>query len=130
MIFLYKAKAKHPSTGKVERFLKQYKLSYQTLLPSTIISEDIYKMLLVSDKGFESIVISKDRGKGTWEKAGLIHIDLQQVTIEKMAEYLVQNTRLLKLPILFDEHQLMSGYNKDEIRSFIPKTYRCIQRSM
>ncbi|HAF57306.1 MAG TPA: transcriptional regulator Spx, partial [Lactococcus lactis] len=37
---------------------------------------------------------------------------------------IVQNQKLLRRPLVVDEHRLQVGYNEDDIRKFLPRKVR------
>ncbi|MBC9722692.1 MAG: hypothetical protein H9W82_15835 [Lactobacillus sp.] len=48
----------------------------------------------------------------------------EQYTFEKKVDLLVHERKLLRTPIIFSKNKLLIGFNKEEIRLFIPRKKR------
>ena len=57
--------------------------------------------------------------KETFEK-----IDLNNMKMEDLINFIKNNPSILKRPIIMDEHHFLVGYNEEEIRIFIPRSQR------
>ena len=55
---------------------------------------------------------------------------MDTITVSEMVNEIVENPRLLKNPILFDEENLLAGFHSEEIRKFVPKAYRVIGKQL
>ena len=51
-------------------------------------------------------------------------IDFDALTLNSLVELIVQNQKLLRRPLVVDEHRLQVGYNEDDIRKFLPRKVR------
>ncbi|WP_426423760.1 ArsC/Spx/MgsR family protein [Pediococcus acidilactici] len=47
--------------------------------------------------------------------------------LSEAVRVLSQKPQLLRRPIIFDDHRLLSGFNQDEIRMFIPREQRVLK---
>lgn len=123
MIRLYRKVLRDKSTEKVETWLKSNNIAYNVIFPSMVTEELVYSMLKVSDCGFKDILVSHKRAQKRWQNLK-IESDLNDFTIQKMVSLIVKNPQILKFPIIFDEKHLLSGFNADEIRAFLPRSHR------
>ena len=126
-LFLYKKKD-DTAFRKVEKWLKDHKLSYQLITPGTINKSIIFKMLCCSENGFAEILVSKFKAERLW--SNYLGVEMDTITVSEMVNEIVENPRLLKNPILFDEENLLAGFHSEEIRKFVPKAYRVIGKQL
>ncbi|WP_285119996.1 ArsC/Spx/MgsR family protein [Lactococcus petauri] len=77
---------------------------------NSITRSELIHILSLTDNGFHDILKKK------WEKN-----NIQLINFNEGINYILENTDLLRSPIIFDEKKLLIGYNSDEIRVFIPK---------
>ena len=125
MIKVYSRKLKgDESFEKVERWLKNHHLRYKVYSPQNITEQQINQMLKVSELGFEEILISKQRGIKSWSVLGVSNAEISNLSTIEFAKLIASKTFLLKTPIVFDDKRLMAGYNADEIRCFLTRSYR------
>lgn len=112
------------STRKAVAWLCKHNIKYEKTLVGNISESDYFKILSLTDTGLQDIVI----GKGKNRKA--IDEIFSSCTVVEAFEKLKSNPDTLKSPIIFDGNRLMVGYNEDEIRMFLPKDYRNLERSV
>ncbi|WP_285015787.1 ArsC/Spx/MgsR family protein [Lactococcus garvieae] len=126
-LYLYKKKD-DVAVKKVEKWLRQYHLSYELITPKTIDKVTIYQMLSCSSMGFSELLVSKIKAEKIWQCHPRIEMD--RTTVSEMVKEILIDPFLLRSPILFDEEKLLAGYNSEEIRKFIPKYYRLIEKEI
>ena len=51
----------------------------------------------------------------------------ETVSLSELIDFIQEEPRLLKNPIIFDDKRLMTGFNEDEIQKFIPKEILSIE---
>ncbi|WP_242359678.1 ArsC/Spx/MgsR family protein [Lactococcus petauri] len=122
-LYLYKKK-EDAAVKKVEKWLRHYNLSYNLITPNTINETMIYHMLYCSDGGFSELLVSQIKAEKVWQCHSRIKMD--KITVSEMVKEIIKDPFLLRTPILFDEEKILAGYNSEEIRKFLPKTYRII----
>lgn len=130
MIQLYRRTTGNKSVQKIETWLKQRQIPYQVLYSQDLTPETLTHMLKLSNSGFESLIVSRVRGKKIWQSTGLSNLDFENLTINQMITFLLEEPKLLRTPILFDEYCMLAGYNKEELRLFLPRVYRQLERGM
>lgn len=84
---------------------------------TAITPADIKRFVQLSDDGFETILTKKSA-------ASLEDKSFQSLSFNDFCSFLASRTDLLKFPIVLDSAHLMVGYNKDDIRAFLPQSWR------
>ncbi|MCW2280144.1 ArsC/Spx/MgsR family protein [Lactococcus lactis] len=124
MIYFFTKRQGENSGRKVENWLKERAINYETLSPYTLTSEHLWQMLRVSEEGFDGLILSKTRAKKSWQNLALRGFEYETLTVEQMIEFILSYPQILRTPILFDETRLLVGYHEERIRAFIPRCYR------
>ena len=52
------------------------------------------------------------------------NLDADEMTINELLDFIVENPSVLRRPIIVDKHRLQVGYNDEEIRCFLPRELR------
>ncbi|MGI1837136.1 ArsC/Spx/MgsR family protein [Lactococcus garvieae] len=112
-------------TKKAIDWLEKYKISYQVIYPKDI-SEKYVKHLLKLSNGINDILASECRKKKC-EKLEFKQYCLEDMSVNELICMLTKNPVLLKSLILFDEKRMLAGYSEEEIRIFLPASYRQIR---
>jgi regulatory protein spx len=86
-----------------------------------ISKEDLFQILFLSNKGFPEILKSKERTCSRYDK--LIQ-ECQELTFNQALDFVLEHPELLRTPLIFNHHNLVIGFNEDEIRTFLPQGYR------
>ena len=55
------------------------------------------------------------------------NVDIDSMTISQLINFIRKNPSILKRPIMIEDHKMQVGYNKEEIRTFIPRAKRIAQ---
>lgn len=126
-LYLYKKKD-DLSIKKVEKWLRNYNLQYEIITPQTITKSIVYHMLTCSEKGFSEILVSKIKAEKVWQCHSSVEMD--RLTVAEMVQEIIKDPLLLRAPILFNQEKLLAGYNSEEIRKFIPKSYRFFEKQL
>jgi regulatory protein spx len=123
MISLYFASSCRPSQQAREWLIKHH-LEFREINIRTngIRREVLLKMLSMSEIGIEDIVSL--RKKSFKEKK----IDLNVITLNDLFEKIERHPELLKHPLILSEKHFQSGYNEENMRAFLSRTYRSIER--
>lgn len=83
--------------------------------------EDLIQVLLLSENGFIEILKNKERTNSRYDK---LLTEVQSLTFNKALDFILEHLELLRAPLIFDDHKLMVGFNAEEIRVFLPQSYR------
>ena len=124
MIILYYGVSSRTSRQAIA-WLNDYKIEVNKKRIERITRKDLKHILLLSENGFPDILKSA-RGSGTH-----IHTIREQIkssSFENALDCLMEHQDILKVPIIFDDHRLVIGYNSETIRTFITHEYRKSER--
>ncbi|MGY0165365.1 ArsC/Spx/MgsR family protein [Lactococcus petauri] len=78
-------------------------------------------MLSLTDNGFPDIL--KYTTRLSLKKIDQIkHIETS--TFNTSANYILENTNILRSPLIVDQNKLLIGYKAEDIRIFLPPKYR------
>lgn len=108
------------SCRKAKKWLDKYLIEYteKNIFTQPLTDEDIDKMLLNAENGFDDIIST--RSKVFKEK----ELDIEDMLMSELKEFIMENPSVLKRPIIVDETRMQVGYNEEEIRIFIPTRLR------
>lgn len=110
------------SCRKVKGWLNENKIPYieKNIFSTLLRKEELRELLERSENGTDDI-ISK-RSKIIKENK----VDLDEMSVNQLIEFIQANPSILKRPIIIDERRFQVGYNAEEIRAFIPRELRNI----
>lgn len=108
------------SCRKAKKWLNEYGIDYveKNIFVSKLSKEELKSILEKTVHGFEDIIST--RSKIFKEK----ELDIEDMTINDLLEFIEHNPSVLKRPIIIDDRRLQIGYNDEEIRVFIPREMR------
>lgn len=108
------------SCRKVKKYFKEHNVNYveKNIISTPLLREDIYKMLVQSENGFEDIISM--RSKIFKEK----NINLEEMNLNQLVDFIIDNPTILKRPIILSDMDLQVGYNADDISLFLPDELR------
>lgn len=100
------------SSKKMKQWLITNKLEFEEI--------SILENTLLTETGVEEIISKRS---SAYKKLSKI-IDFDALTLNSLVELIVQNQKLLRRPLVVDEHRLQVGYKEDDIRKFLPRKVR------
>lgn len=111
------------SCRKVKKWFEEQQIPYEerNIFSSTLNPDELKSMLAKSENGTEDIIST--RSKIIKEE----NIDLDDMSINQLIEFIRKNPSILKRPIIVDDRRIQVGYNEEEIRTFIPVSKRISQ---
>lgn len=119
MIKIYQKSSSNQSAERVTSWFKKRNIPYVVISKTSLCKEDIVRVLELSNKGFEEIIVSESKAPKLY--SGLrSSCDMDQISTEQMIQFILKNQQLLRSPITFDDRRLLIGYNNEDIRTFIP----------
>ena len=108
------------SCRKVKKYFNDFNIYYveKNILVTPLTKEEIYKMLIYSENGFDDIIstrskIIKDEG-----------LNIDDMTISEVIDFIIENPTILKRPIIVRGEEIQVGYNDDDISLFLPEELR------
>ena len=113
------------SCRKAKEFFKKEEIPFQekNILVNVLNEEELRDILAKSENGTDDIIST--RSNIIKEQ----NIDVENMTISELIEFIRQNPTVLKRPIMVDDSKIQVGYNPEEIRVFIPHEKRVAQWS-
>ena len=119
MIRVYTAPGSR-SGRMVVRWLKENNLSFieKNIFSSDLRINEIRELLERCENGTDDIISKNSK------IIKALKIDLNNMKMEDLINFIKNNPSILKRPIIMDEHHFLVGYNEEEIRIFIPRSQR------
>lgn len=105
---------------KSREWLDHFHLPYEVRTFGRITQEDFYKMLSLTEKGVEDILLPQRKTEKFKE--------IEQLTLKELWTFIREHPEFFKSPLMFNERKLLIGYNEENIRQFIPMEYRQLRR--
>ncbi|MCL2676850.1 MAG: transcriptional regulator Spx [Streptococcaceae bacterium] len=108
------------SCRKARAWLDTYQLDYveHNILTQPMTEKGLKKILSLTENGTEDIISTRSK---IFQK---LKVDVNEFTINELIELLKEHPDLLRRPIITDSQFLQIGFNEDEIRAFLPRSYR------
>lgn len=120
MIRIFKNRSYNFAIERIITLFDDYHVSYEILTPTSMRRDYVQHILEISDTGFEQIMVSKLKAKKLYSQV-FGDADIESFTMNEMIDILLLNPRLLRSPIIFDDTQVLVGYDPDAIRTFLPR---------
>lgn len=108
------------SCRKVKKWFKDQNIPYveKNIFAATLNETELKEILIKSENGTEDII--SPRSKIVKESG----VDLDNMTVKELIEFIRNNPSVLKRPIMVDDNKIQVGYNPEDIRVFIPHARR------
>lgn len=119
MIKIYQKSSSNQSAERVTSWFKKRNIPYVVISKTSLCKEDIVRVLELSNKGFEEIIVSESKAPKLYSELRS-SCGMDQISTEQMIQFILKNQQLLRSPITFDDRRLLIGYNNEDIRTFIP----------
>ena len=105
------------SCRKVKKFFKSYNIPFieKNIFKTPILKEEIFKMLTMSENGFDDIISRRSR---VFQETKL---DLEKMKTKELVDFIIENPSVLKRPIIVSELDLQVGYKMKILKSFFQK---------
>ncbi len=120
MIRFYYENSNSSSKKALEWFEKKH-INCSTKRIRYISRDDLLLALTLSNNGFSDIL--KSNGKIGFGSEKMMN-EIKNMKFNDSINFILGHTEVLKTPIIIDDHKLMTGFNPEEIRKFIPQSYR------
>lgn len=108
------------SCRKARAWLDSYGVAYQehNILTQPMTSDDLKAILSKTENGTEDIISTRSK---VFQK---LNVDVDDLTINQLLVLISEHPSLLRRPIIMDDKRMQIGFNEDEIRAFLPRSYR------
>ena len=108
------------SCRKARAWLDSYGVAYKehNILTQQMTSDDLKAILSKTENGTEDIISTRSK---VFQK---LNVDVDDLTINQLLVLISEHPSLLRRPIIMDDKRMQIGFNEDEIRAFLPRSYR------
>ncbi len=105
------------SCRKVKKWFDDQNIPYESkdIFSKKLSEKDILEIIAKSENGTDDII--SNRSKIVLDN----DIDFDSMTISELIGFIKANPSVLKRPIIMDDHRIQTGYNEEEISTFIPR---------
>lgn len=109
------------SSKRAKKWFEEMGLEVQMKKVKEVSKEDLFQILLLSENGFSDIL---KNNKKTNKRSEKLLRECQELCFNEAINFVLEHLDLLRCPLIFDAHKLMIGFNDEEIRQFLPQSYR------
>lgn len=113
------------SSRRALAWFKKYNIEVDQRRIGEIRKEDLIQVLSISEEGLSEIL--KRSGKCSSETKSKIDF-FMELPLEEGFRFLSYHPEVFQTPIIFDEKKYLIGYNSEEIRKFLPQSYRRVKK--
>lgn len=112
------------SCRKARHWLDTHKIAYreQNMLTAPLTIAEIKAILRLTEEGTAEIIST--RSKAYQDLKG----SLDELSLQELYRLILAHPTLLRRPIILDDRRLQVGYNDEEIRRFLPREVRELNR--
>ncbi|PEJ59056.1 MULTISPECIES: transcriptional regulator SpxA [unclassified Bacillus (in: firmicutes)] len=110
------------SCRKAKAWLDEHNIEYsvKNIMNESITLEEIKSILRMTETGTDEIISNKSK---TFQE---LNINIESLPLNELYQLIINNPKMLRMPIIQDEKRLQIGYNEEEIRSFLPRKLRTV----
>ncbi|MDN6030250.1 MAG: transcriptional regulator Spx [Lactococcus plantarum] len=108
------------SCRKARMWFNSYGVPFEehNILTQPMTADDLKAILAKTENGTEDIISTRSK---VFQK---LNIDVDELTMNQLINLISEHPSLLRRPIIVDEKRMQIGFNEDEIRAFLPRSYR------
>jgi len=108
------------STRKARQWFKAQEIPFEfrDISHDPLSIEEIQHILCLTEYGTEDIISTRTE---IYEE---LDLDIDSLSLTALYEYIQKYPRLLRYPLIFNDDKLQVGFNKHDIRKFIPREER------
>ncbi|WP_416037420.1 ArsC/Spx/MgsR family protein [Lactococcus formosensis] len=103
------------------KWFKEYNIKINTKRIEQMSSNELICILSLTENGFSDILKCPTRAG---QKVLNQIKNIEDSTFNSSINYILNNTNLLKGPIIIDNNKLVIGYKAENMRIFLPSKYR------
>lgn len=103
------------------KWFKEYNIKINTKRIEQMSSNELIYILSLTENGFSDILKCPTRAG---QKVLNQIKNIEDSTFNSSINYILNNTNLLKGPIIIDNNKLVIGYKAENMRIFLPSKYR------
>ena len=101
------------SCRKARAWLLNHEVPFveHNIMTSPLSAQELQHILSLTENGTDDIISKLD-------------LDVESLSISELIKLIEENPSLLRRPIILDAKRMQIGFNEDEIRAFLPRSYR------
>ena len=88
------------------------------IMTSPLSAQELQHILSLTENGTDDIISTRSK---IFQK---LDLDVESLSISELIKLIEENPSLLRRPIILDAKRMQIGFNEDEIRAFLPRSYR------
>ena len=108
------------SCRKARAWLLNHEVPFveHNIMTSPLSAQELQHILSLTENGTDDIISTRSK---IFQK---LDLDVESLSISELIKLIEENPSLLRRPILLDAKRMQIGFNEDEIRAFLPRSYR------
>ena len=108
------------SCRKARAWLLNHEVPFveHNIMTSPLSAQELQHILSLTENGTDDIISTRSK---IFQK---LDLDVESLYISELIKVIEENPSLLRRPIILDAKRMQIGFNEDEIRAFLPRSYR------
>ena len=108
------------SCRKARAWLEKHEVPFKehNIMTSPLTTEELRNILALTENGTDDIISTRSK---IFQK---LNVDVEDLSISALIKLIEENPSLLRRPIIIDTKRMQIGFNEDEIRAFLTRSYR------
>ena len=108
------------SCRKARAWLLNHEVPFveHNIMTSPLSAQELQHILSLTENGTDDIISTRSK---IFQK---LNLDVESLSISELIRLIEENPSLLRRPIILDAKRMQIGFNEDEIRAFLPRSYR------
>ena len=108
------------SCRKARAWLLNHEVPFveHNIMTSPLSAQELQHILSLTENGTDDIISTRSK---IFQK---LNLDVESLSISELIKLIEENPSLLRSPIILDAKRMQIGFNEDEIRAFLPRSYR------
>ena len=108
------------SCRKARAWLLNHEVPFveHNIMTSPLSAQELQHILSLTENGTDDIISTRSK---IFQK---LYLDVESLSISELIKLIEENPSLLRRPIILDAKRMQIGFNEDEIRAFLPRSYR------
>lgn len=111
------------SSRMAKKWLDQIHIDYKEQQIRRMTREELIHIVSLSEFGFEELMVGKTA------RAKNARAFIMKLSFNQAIDFLLENPTVLRSPLIVGDTKLQIGYNDQEIRQFIPREKRRLERA-
>ena len=108
------------SCRKARAWLLNHEVPFveHNIMTSPLSAQELQHILSLTENGTDDIISTRSK---IFQK---LDLDVESLSISELIKLIEENPSLLRRPMILDAKRMQIGFNEDEIRAFLPRSYR------